>query len=76
MRRPLAKVMLFAGLCCVLRCGHARADDASNREYAVKAAFVYNFAQFTQWPPEAFESADSPLVIGVLGENNPIEPAM
>lgn len=38
-----------------------------SREFQVKAVFLYNFAQFVEWPPSAFESATSPLVIGVLG---------
>jgi hypothetical protein len=38
-------------------------------EYDVKAVFLFNFAQFTEWPPEAFASAESPIVIGVLGED-------
>jgi hypothetical protein len=40
-----------------------------SKEYAVKAAFIYNFAQFTQWPNDAFQSADSPFVIGVMGDD-------
>ena len=28
---------------------------------------MFNFAQFTEWPPTAFEDKASPLVIGVLG---------
>jgi hypothetical protein len=38
-------------------------------EYQVKAAFLFNFAQFVEWPREALDGADSPIVIGVLGEN-------
>ena len=37
------------------------------REYQIKAAFLYNFAQFTQWPTNAFAGPDKPLVIGILG---------
>lgn len=37
--------------------------------YELKAAFLYNFAKFIQWPPSAFPSADAPLVIGVIGHN-------
>jgi len=36
-------------------------------EYAVKAAFIYNFAQFVDWPPEAFSAPDGPLVIATVG---------
>src|SRR5262245_54802276 len=39
------------------------------REYQVKAVFLFNFAQFTEWPSNAFASADSPIVIGTLGNN-------
>ena len=38
-------------------------------EYKVKAVFVLNAARFVTWPAGAFSSADSPVVIGVLGEN-------
>lgn len=36
-------------------------------EYAVKAAFLYNFAHFVEWPSEP--AAPSPFVIGLLGED-------
>lgn len=38
-------------------------------EYRVKAAFLYNFAKFVEWPPEAFAGPSEPLVICVLGED-------
>jgi hypothetical protein len=56
-------------LACLLCLGPAAANAQSAREAQVKAAFLYNFAQFTEWPPEAFAQPDSPLVIGVLGED-------
>jgi hypothetical protein len=56
-------------LACLLILGPAAANGQSAREAQVKAAFLYNFAQFTEWPPEAFAQPDSPLVIGVLGED-------
>lgn len=31
--------------------------------------FLFNFAQFVEWPAGAFENAQSPLVIGVLGSD-------
>ena len=37
-------------------------------EFEVKAAFVHNFAKFIKWPENAFDRADSPLRIGILGE--------
>lgn len=47
------------------------ADERSAREYQVKAAFLFHFAQFVEWPADAFPQDDSPLVIGVLGRADP-----
>jgi len=38
-------------------------------EYELKAAFLFNFAKFVEWPPDAFADSNSPIVIGVLGKN-------
>jgi hypothetical protein len=38
-------------------------------EYQLKAAFLYNFAKFIDWPPEALADAKAPFVIGILGDN-------
>lgn len=75
-RGPVARaVQASAGTWCVLcallllggRDGSAQTGPA--REYQVKAVFLFNFAQFVEWPRAAFAGASSPIVIGVLGEN-------
>jgi hypothetical protein len=38
-------------------------------EYELKAVFLFNFAQFVEWPATAFEAPDAPLIIGVLGSD-------
>ena len=58
----------------LLWCGWAPVAAAATvraplREYQIKAVFLYNFAQFVEWPATAFPDAFSPLVIGVLGED-------
>jgi hypothetical protein len=45
------------------------AKTASPTEYQLKAVFLFNFAQFVDWPQESFPEAKVPLVIGVLGED-------
>jgi len=40
-----------------------------SQEYQVKAAFLYNFSQFIEWPASVLPGNQSPLVIGVLGED-------
>jgi hypothetical protein len=46
-----------------------QAQAAPPPEYQLKAVFLFNFAQFVEWPPSAFPAPDAPLVIGVLGED-------
>ena len=38
-------------------------------EYRVKAAFVFNFAKFIEWPTQTFKTTADPLVICVLGQD-------
>jgi hypothetical protein len=38
-------------------------------EYHVKAAFLYNFAKFVEWPSHTFKSATDPIAICVLGKD-------
>jgi len=38
-------------------------------EHQLKAVYLFNFGQFVEWPAKAFESADAPLVIGILGDD-------
>ena len=43
--------------------------QTTSPEYHLKAVFLYNFVQFTEWPTNAFSSTNSPVVIGVLGDD-------
>ena len=53
-------------LVCAARLG-AQTGKAS--EAQVKAVFLFNFAQFVEWPAAAFPDPGSPFVIGVLGKD-------
>ena len=68
--RGRAAFFIF-GLWLVLFClglNVARGQTVSH-EYPLKAVFLFNFAQFIDWPTNAFDKPDSPLVIGVLGDD-------
>lgn len=54
---------LVSVLCAVAGAAAASAED----EYGVKAAFLFNFAKFVEWPADAFAAPDADLVICVLG---------
>ena len=47
--------------------GAARAAGPS--EYEVKAAFLYNFTKFVEWPPPAFAEGNGALRLCVLGDD-------
>jgi hypothetical protein len=74
-RRPLpwprrlraAGALLLAAACALAAPSAARAQGLS--EYEVKAAFLYNFTKFVEWPPSAFADGNAPLRICVLGED-------
>jgi hypothetical protein len=61
------KVLFAALLTLFLASPVPAAEFNPSREFQIKAVFLYNFAQFIDWPADAFESPESPLVIGVLG---------
>jgi hypothetical protein len=46
----------------------ARAQSPS--EYQVKAAFLYNFAKFVEWPSNLFRDGHDPLVLCVAGDDS------
>jgi hypothetical protein len=45
-----------------------RAQDALP-EYQVKAAYLFNFLKFVEWPEDAFPDSLAPIVIGVVGDD-------
>jgi hypothetical protein len=57
--------LLFWGWLFTLGVTQSQAEES--REYAVKSAFLYNFAKFVDWPPESFKNETSPLVLGIVG---------
>jgi hypothetical protein len=62
--------------CCLILCalGYSGAQSLHGeatalQENQVKAVFLFNFAQFVDWPASAFPDPRSPLVIGILGDD-------
>ncbi len=63
---------LLLVLLCLLTVGNHTAFGAApaiSKEYQLKAAFLYQFTKFIQWPAERFADEKSPIVIAVLGRN-------
>ncbi len=57
-------------MACLLAAAPARvrAQDALS-EYQVKAAYLFNFLKFVEYPEESFADPLAPIVIGVVGED-------
>jgi hypothetical protein len=45
------------------------AQSSATSEYEIKAAFLFNFAKFVDWPPDAMKNTDGSFVIGILGRD-------
>lgn len=63
MTRLLSLIVLLAAALQV------RAEATAFDEYQVKAAFLYNFAKFVEWPPGTFARSNDPIAICIIGQN-------
>jgi hypothetical protein len=61
--------MILVTLVSVFLTSQVAAEGNASSEYAVKAAFLFHFAQFVEWPPTAFKDANAPLTFCTLGED-------
>jgi len=66
LRREFFGLLLFILSFTAFGLGHAQEQS---KEYQLKAAFLFNFAQFVKWPPDSFTNADAPFYIGILGDD-------
>jgi len=70
--RLAAWLLLYAAFLAFLS-GWTRADaqaaeDAETLEQRVKAAYLYKFAGYVEWPAKSFARPETPVVIGVMGD--------
>jgi hypothetical protein len=65
-----ATAAVFLGL-ALLGAGAVPAEscDAVRAEAEIKAAFVFNFAKFVQWPESAFSRPQSPILLCLIGND-------
>lgn len=58
-------------LCCVaFPVSYAgSSDDAQGLAQRIKAAYLYKFASYVQWPRASFPESSTPLTIGVVGDD-------
>ena len=64
-RRRLALRLIAGALCSGAALAGAQQQPAS--EVAVKAAYLYKFLAYVDWPAGLLPAADTPIVIGAIG---------
>ncbi len=65
----LAGSLLIATVALAPRVTAAQTQREAIQEYQLKAVFLFNFAQFVDWPAVTFADTAAPFVIGVLGDD-------
>ncbi|HZR57431.1 MAG TPA: YfiR family protein [Terriglobales bacterium] len=67
-REYIAAVFLVLVFVCA-SASNVQGQTAKPAEYQVKAAYLYNFGKFIQWPPQPEEAKDEPFGICVWGQD-------
>jgi hypothetical protein len=67
MPSPWRDLCVFGVVLLLVSCTRAQSPNAS--EYEIKAAFLFNFAKFVEWPSSSFRDGSAPLQICVLGRD-------
>jgi hypothetical protein len=65
-KKVVTLVVCLTVVMCVLS---SRIQAQASGEYQVKAAFLYNFLKFVDWPAQSFANDSSPFIIGVVGND-------
>jgi len=73
--RVVARRVCLAAAIWLAALPAAHAQESAQREALLKAAFLYNFAKFTEWPKER-PDADSGPVLFCIGQNSRLKAAI
>jgi hypothetical protein len=68
-RSLLTRLALFAMILLLVNSPVAHGQQSKPSEYAVKAAYLYNFGRFVEWPDKGASSVRDSFSICVLGED-------
>lgn len=62
-------LFMWAAACSFALLAQTTQASTHDLEYRVKAAFLFNFTRFVDWPPGVYASTDSPLEICIIGSD-------
>ena len=61
-------LVAIVALMAIISIAQARSDSSVD-EYEIKAAFLFNFANFVEWPSKTPANDNSTFIIGICGDN-------
>ena len=64
----LGSLLAFLALAQLAIAPQVQPQDSPS-EYQVKAAYLFNFLKFVEWPEEAFPDPLAPIMIGIAGDD-------
>ncbi len=67
--KPYNLKIFVLAIFIILAAAIAAEDSVELREYQVKAAFLFNFTKFVDWPDEKINPTDKPFIIGVVHDD-------
>jgi hypothetical protein len=67
-RIQIVSLLLFCLVLCAVYAVASDDESVENREYKIKAAFIYNFIKAVEWPSEHIEDSNA-IIIGIIGHN-------
>jgi hypothetical protein len=73
--RAVCALLILAATCCSLLAQTHEQGTLINREYAIKAAFLYHFLTYIEWPQDTFADSTDPFVIGIF-QDDPFDAAL
>ncbi len=68
-RVKLIPLLVMIVSCAIINSAVVIAQTKSTGEYQVKAEYLYKFAKFTDWPPDAFAGSKQPLGVCIFGRD-------
>ncbi len=63
----LRHIALLIAFLCLPMSSWAADSRVSDIESQIKAAYLYKFVTYVDWPPSTFAQADTPITIGIVG---------
>ena len=69
--QAIRSAMLCVCCACCVVAGHNvhAASDGESLEYAIKAAYLYKFGLYVEWPPTVFSALNSAINLCIAGED-------